>query len=440
MIKQKMYELEKKLFILKVKLYVTFYFFKKLLKNGKKREFILTLKRLNYFIGKISHNKFAKINNKIRLDMYIPGFPSKAFYTSCHKFTVFHAKLPCTTVLISVTSACTYHCEHCYQKFDKGKDVELDKLITAVKYLQNNGIAFFNIEGGEPFLKFDRLLAVCNAIDSRSEVWINSTGNGITKDRLLELKKTNLTVIMFSLHSHIPEQVNTFMGDENAWSNMENAIKLCHEVGIPLAFNSCLPKEDFRNGNFEKIMQQAKDFGGSLLQLIKPKPSGGWLESGVEEYSAQDYELIKKKVNLYNLDVKYEDFPAISAQIIEEDADLFGCTAGGTDRFYINAKGDVQPCEFLNLSFGNIAEEDFSEIYQRMRKAFEIPQNCLACEKYAQDIRKLYVENHLKTLPLDKELSQKVFANMKCDSPTRLYEKMEREMDKIRKRKNVWTK
>ncbi len=158
-------------------------------------------------------------------------------------------------------------------------------------------------------------------------------------------------------------------------------------------------------------MQQSKDFGGSLIQIIKPKPSGGWLQSGVEEYSDEDYEKIKKKVNLYNLDAKYKDFPAISAQIMEEDADLFGCTAGGTDRFYINAKGDVQPCEFLNLSFGNITEEDFSEIYNKMRKTFEIPQTCLACEKYAQDIRKLYFENHLKTLPLDKELSQNVLPN-----------------------------
>ena len=31
--------------------------------------------------------------------------------------------LPCTTVLVSVTSACAYHCSHCYQKNDIGRDV-----------------------------------------------------------------------------------------------------------------------------------------------------------------------------------------------------------------------------------------------------------------------------------------------------------------------------
>jgi MoaA/NifB/PqqE/SkfB family radical SAM enzyme len=175
-------------------------------------------------------------------------------------------------------------------------------------------------------------------------------------------------------------------------------------------------------------MQQAKDFGGSLIQIIKPKPSGGWLESGVEEYSVEDFALIKKKVNLYNLNREYADFPSISAQIIEEDPEMFGCTAGGTDRLYINAKGDLQPCEFLNISFGNIAEENFDAIYNRMRKAFEVPQTCIACEKYAKDIRKLYVDNNLKTLPLDIELSKQIYDNMKCGNATRLYEVIEKDM------------
>ena len=218
------------------------------------------------------------------------------------------------------------------------------------------------------------------------------------------------------------------MGNEHAWQNMEHAIKLCHQVGFTVAFNSCLMLEDFHNGTFEKVMQQAKDFGGSLVQLIKPKPSGGWLESGVEEYTAEDFRLIKAKVNMYNLDPKYVSYPAISAQIIEEDPDVFGCTAGGTDRVYLNAKGDVQPCEFLNMSFGNITEEDFGTIYKRMRKAFATPQTCISCEKYSKDIYRLYKGNKLTQLPLPKELTEQVCSSMTQDSPTRLYQRIEKEL------------
>lgn len=426
--KQELFGYHKELFLLRVKIHVVIYFFRRLLKEGNLRRFVLTLMRLNLFIGKLSHSKFVQIGENIRMDMYVPGYPSRAFFTACEKFAVFGEKLPCVVALVSVTSACTYRCEHCYQRLDTGKDVDLDTLKKAVNYLQDNGVAFFNIEGGEPFLTFDRLLALCREIDDRSEIWINTTGYGVTKEKLIELKQTSLTVIMFSLHSHDPETLNRFMGNESAWQNMVKAIELCHEVGIPVAFNSCIPLEDFRNGNFEKVMQQAKDFGGSLIQIIKPKPSGAWLEKGVEHYTPKDYTLIKQKVNIYNLASRYRDYPAISAQIIEEDQEMFGCTAGGTDRVYLNAKGDVQPCEFLNISFGNIVDEDVGLIYQRMREAFKIPQTCISCEKYARDIYRLYQEHDLKQLPLPQELTQQICAKMTQDNPTRIYQRIEQEL------------
>ena len=65
--------------------------------------------------------------------------------------------------------------------------------------------------------------------------------------------------------------------------------------------------------------------------------------------------------------------------------DEYGCTAGGIERFYVNANGDVQPCEFVNVSFGNVNEEDFNNIYRRMRKYFRDPRtNWICCTEQAR--------------------------------------------------------
>lgn len=182
--------LNKVLFATRMKVFLLFYYLPDIF-NGKIsiRRYILFLRRLLYFLSKIYNNKFVRIGETVRLGLYIPRFPSQAFFTACRKFMVFDAKLPCTTVLISVTSACRFNCEHCYQKKDLGKDIDIDLTIAAVKQLQDLGVTFFNIEGGEPFLVYDRLKKLCAAINQGAEIWVNSTGDGMSIERLRELKK-----------------------------------------------------------------------------------------------------------------------------------------------------------------------------------------------------------------------------------------------------------
>lgn len=416
----------KSIFNLRLEISIFFHFIPQLLQGRMSlRRFVLFLKRLLLFLSKIQHNKFVSIDGKTRLGLYIPGFPSPAFYTACKKFSQFNEKMPCTTVLLSVTAACPYNCRHCYQKYDAGKDLDIDILLKTVRKLQEMGIAFFNIEGGEPFLVYDRLKSVCSVIDARSEIWINSTGAGMTKERLAELKGMKVTAIMFSLHSPDPAAFNRFMGKDSAWDTLEAGVKLCHESGIAVAMNTCLLQEDFYNGTFERIMEKAKDFRACYIQIIKPKPAGGWLEKEDLELSPQALEYIQRKVNQYNLLAEYADYPAISAQVIEEDPAVFGCTAGGTDRFYINAKGDLQPCEFLNISFGNIGRDNFEDIYQKMRSCFSWAGDCYLCEKNAKLIYRLFREKKLTSLPLPPELSAEVYGSWERGNRTDLYARLE---------------
>ncbi|MGA1870221.1 MAG: radical SAM/SPASM domain-containing protein [bacterium] len=388
------------------------------------KSFVAFLRRLLYFLKKMQHNKFVRLKGNARIDLYVPGYPSPAFYTACKKFMTFDEKLPCTTVLVSVTSACAYHCCHCYQKNDLGKDVEIAILVKTIKELQDMGIAFYNIEGGEPFLVFDRVKLVCDAIDERSEIWINSTGYGMSKEKMAQLP--HITACMFSLHSYKPDEFNRFMGYKDAWSIMEHGISVCHALNIPVTFNTCLLKESFYDGTFQEIMKCAHNYNASIVQLIKPKPAGGWLESGADNFTPDDIRHVKNLVNTYNHSKEYKEYPSISAQIIEEDPEVFGCTAGGTDRFYINAKGDVQPCEFLNISFGNIAEDKFSTIYKKMRSYFETPKECWLCEKYSSKVVAIYKENHLTSLPLSPDLSRLVYNDWDRGKETDLYKTIQR--------------
>ncbi|MBN1577790.1 MAG: radical SAM protein [Chitinispirillaceae bacterium] len=432
------YGFRRRLFNLYIRI-VVFLYISSITIRGKiaLRNYRRVLGRLEYFLRRMRENKFVSIDGRVRIGLYIPGVPSNAFKAACDKFTVFNDKLPCTTVLVSVTSACVFKCPHCYQKHDRGKDVEIGKLVETVKAMRRHGVAFFNIEGGEPFLAYDRLRAVCEAIGDLSEIWVNSTGFGMSIEKLRELKRRGVTAIMFPLHHGTPEAMNRFMDSDKAWDAIHRGIAMCHETGMPAALNMCLSRDQFFNGEFEACMEEAKRLQAAIIQIIKPKPAGGWLDGGAPDFSDEDLRQVRQKVLMYNHDPRHRDYPAISAQIMEEDAALFGCTCGGTDRYYLNAKGDVQPCEFLNISFGNINEEPFDVIYCRMREAFRVPRTAWLCEKYAGSIAATYRDRGLDALPLTKELSEQLSAGWDRGAPTPLYAVLEGRKTDLRDRRTV---
>ena len=63
-----------------------------------------------------------------------------------------------------------------------------------------------------------------------------------------------------------------------------------------------------------------------------------------------------------------------------EGADFFGCQAG-TTFLYVSASGEVFPCDFAPMSFGNAYELGLSAALQRLAEAFPAPSTrCLALE------------------------------------------------------------
>jgi MoaA/NifB/PqqE/SkfB family radical SAM enzyme len=193
-------------------------------------------------------------------------------------------------------------------------------------------------------------------------------------------------------------------------------------------FNVCLTREGLHSGEFERIMDRAREYGAAIVQLIKPKPAGGWIDSGYEPLDESDITQMSAVVNHYNFAPSRRDYPPISAQIHEESPEMFGCTAGGVDRFYINAKGDVQPCEFLNLSFGSIREEPFDTIYDRMRSVFHPPGERMLCEAYSPEVARLMKAEQVAALPLDPQRSARVYRAWDRGCRTELYRRIEQDL------------
>jgi MoaA/NifB/PqqE/SkfB family radical SAM enzyme len=369
------------------------------------------------------HDKPARVPGGWKLQLYLPAYPSAAFFTAIETKLLRTPPGP-VTVVLSMTKACSYRCEHCYQSLDGGPDLDEAELLETARAVQESGVALFDIEGGEPLARFPRLLALLRAIDSRSEVWANTTGAGLTEERLAAMREAGLCGLMVSIHSTEASVHDAFCRVDGAFEAACEAVRLCRRMGLAAAANCVLSEDEIREGAIPRFMDFARDLGCDFVQLIHPKPAGMWL--GRTEGMQRDEALLDlvRREHLRANGAACPEHPSLAAQAFEESAHILGCTAGAVDRFYVNATGEVQPCEFLNLSFGTVREEPFEAILERMRAAFPEPRTGWLCCTQAGEIQRLMVENGLTRTPLPRDLTERLVAGWDRGEPTPLYERL----------------
>jgi len=84
---------------------------------------------------------------------------------------------------------------------------------------------------------------------------------------------------------------------------------------------------------------------------------------------------------------------------------------GGLSTIYIDASGNVQPCNYLNVSFGNITRDGFHVAYKRMRDLFPHPMDG-TCPVFCLHKRVGEIHSTGVCLPLDYEYAQEICKDM----------------------------
>ncbi len=367
------------------------------------------------------HKLLQLPSGEYKLDFYMPRYPTDAFFTAMKDKLISTPPRP-VSVVWSITSACAYRCPHCYQGFDPAEEMPLEKMCQAAREVRNFGVTAWAVEGGEPLLRFARLTALLEELRGL-EVWVNSTGHSATPEKIARLKELEVTGIMSSIHSVSPGKHDAFTGVRGSFDTALEFLSQCRKAGMLTGFNTVLSDQEIMDGEIDNIMALAQEHQCDYIQLIHPKICGRW---GKEKF---DSSLHEKAVKIaceaqkkYNSSRK-KNAPILTAQVFEESPEMLGCTAGGIDRFYVGCSGEVQPCEFVNISFGNLCHEPFSVIYERMRSAFPVPSCDWLCGKYGECIADAVAKNGGKT-PLPCRETLELVKDWKSENPTPVYKKM----------------
>ena len=96
-------------------------------------------------------------------------------------------------------------------------------------------------------------------------------------------------------------------------------------------------------------------------------PTGALMKDKEWTLTPQEHEELKELIKAQNA---LPAGPAVMGQSWVNSSEGFGCFAGFY-QLYVTATGDVCPCDFTPITFGNIRDDSLQTIWNRMRASDE---------------------------------------------------------------------
>lgn len=327
--------------------------------------------------------KFTEFNGHLYFSLNVPHWPSLAFDNM-----VAHGGMNATAagstlkqhmdiVIMAITGKCNYRCCHCYEYFNLGEEdtVPVEVWKHVISELQKKSVGIITFSGGEPMLRYNDLLYLVSTSDhSLSDIHIHTSGYGVTRERCVQLKNAGLVAAGIGLDDCDPLRNDEFRGYRGAFENAVNAINLFREAGIFTYVNFCPSHNLLNSGEISRYFELLRDLNVGYVRWLEPRPCGKLSSRRIENLlTDEDRDKLLDQYFMLNADPNYSGYPPVSYTAFDEAPENLGCMMGGNSLLYIDSRGNVEPCVFLPVSFGNIMSEEISAVMERMKKLITTP-------------------------------------------------------------------
>ena len=241
----------------------------------------------------------------------------------------------------------------------------------------------------------DDLEDIIASIDKRSMPLIFTTGYKLTRKRVKRLKKAGLEIPVISLDHYKPEIHDRGRRKAGVFDYALKAIKLFQDEGFYVAV-SFVPDKPLVSDRQEifKVIEFFKDIGINDMRLTSPILSGKLISKPEEKLSDEN---VKTIFDIQKKCTKTKGYPGVFAYDFFESEKYYGCGAG-FNYMFIDSQGNVCPCDFTMLSFGNILDRSVREIWEETSQHFCTP----GPECYANVSNDVIFSKKNKAWPLKK--------------------------------------
>lgn len=265
------------------------------------------------------------------------------------------------SIQVALTYRCQCTCVHCSAgRFSRLPNQEMTfdetaSLIRDARRLGAREICFF---GGEPLLVpfVCDLVAMAHGLGFQTR--LDTNGWLLDEAMLQRLKAAGLNHIDVSLDGADAEVHDRLRGMPGLFDRAVQGIRHCREAGMFCTISTYATRENLRDGQLEQVIALAQDLGVET-RILSSIRSGRWEDREDIVLTPEDTARLKSLLDPH----KHVYWETVLAGTPDS---AFVCPTLQRLMIYVSAYGDVLPCSFLPMSFGNVRKEPFSDIVRRM--------------------------------------------------------------------------
>lgn len=334
-------------------------------------------------------------NNTLIYTSYQPPVPTKASMKLLGSRLAYELDgHPQPTVCtLQVTSRCQANCMHCSAARHKNSnraELTTEEWKRVIRESEAAGIVTVVFTGGEPLLRPD-IFELIEWVDKDEAVALMfCNGLLLDEDNVIKLAKAGLWCIHVSIDSPDPQAHDNMRRVPGSFKKAIDGLKRIKDAGILAGISTYATPERLHNGQVVELIELAKSIGVDEITIFDVVPTGKLLlEDKKHLLSDEDKGELCRLENEYNAG---HGLPHVITQAHVNGPTGSGCYAGWC-QFYMTAYGDMTPCDFTPLSFGNAREQSIAAIWQNMTSHEEYCAHRSSCRMQNPDFRKSWINN-----------------------------------------------
>lgn len=310
----------------------------------------------------------------------------------CLKASKLHIPI---TANFELTPLCNMNCDMCYIRHSQKEQKEIQRLRTVSEWinlaerLKKRGTLFILLTGGEP-LMYPDFLQLYKELKKMGFILTINTNGTLFTDEIADILANDIPRrVNVTLYGASNETYQIITGNPYGYDETLHAIQLLKDRNIPTKLNCSMVRANMEDT--KAILELSEKLNLPLeyntymypcsRRKNKPFPS----DVRVSPIDAARWSIFIKEFQ------KKEHFSELKEKILEsyKNADnitsftnAMKCRAGKSS-CWINWKGEMTPCVFLDSPKINIFENSFEDAWQCMQdacEAFKFPSKCSYCK------------------------------------------------------------